>query len=46
MRNADTSTRLAITGVGIICSIGRNQSEVWRSVVESKHFLPSLSVTT
>src|SRR5258706_13130563 len=36
MRRADTSTRLAITGVGIICSIGRNRSEVWRSIVESR----------
>src|ERR1700686_2879375 len=36
MRNADLSTRLAITGVGIICSIGRNQSEVWQSIVESR----------
>lgn len=36
MRKADTSTRLAITGVGIICSIGRNRSEVWRSIVESR----------
>src|SRR5258706_3266817 len=36
MRRADTSTRLAITGVGIICSIGRNRIEVWRSIVESR----------
>jgi 3-oxoacyl-[acyl-carrier-protein] synthase II len=36
MRKPDTSIRLAITGVGIICSIGRNQSEVWRSIVESR----------
>src|SRR5882762_1865194 len=36
MRKADTSTRLAVTGVGIICSIGRNRSEVWRSIVESR----------
>jgi 3-oxoacyl-[acyl-carrier-protein] synthase II len=36
MRKADTSTRLAITGVGIICSIGRNRSEVWRSILESR----------
>ncbi|MDP9362216.1 MAG: beta-ketoacyl-[acyl-carrier-protein] synthase family protein [Acidobacteriota bacterium] len=36
MRRADTSTRLAVTGLGIICSIGRNQSEVWRSIVESR----------
>lgn len=36
MRKADTSTRLAVTGLGIICSIGRNQSEVWQSIVESR----------
>jgi len=36
MHAPDTSIRLAITGVGIICSIGRNQSEVWRSIVESR----------
>jgi 3-oxoacyl-[acyl-carrier-protein] synthase II len=36
MRSADTSTRLAVTGIGIICAIGRNQTEVWRSIVESR----------
>jgi 3-oxoacyl-[acyl-carrier-protein] synthase II len=36
MHAPDTSIRLAITGVGIICSIGRNQSEAWRSIVESR----------
>lgn len=36
MHAPDTSIRLAITGIGIICSIGRNQSEVWRSIVESR----------
>jgi 3-oxoacyl-[acyl-carrier-protein] synthase II len=36
MRTPDTSTRLAITGIGIICSIGRNREEVWRSIVESR----------
>jgi 3-oxoacyl-[acyl-carrier-protein] synthase II len=25
-----------VTGLGIICSIGRNQSEVWRAIVESR----------
>src|SRR5450631_848856 len=35
MRRADTSTRIAGTGLGIICSIGRNRTEVWRSIVES-----------
>ena len=36
MRKPDLNTRIAITGVGIICSIGRNQEEVWRSIVESR----------
>jgi len=36
MRKPDTSTRLAITGIGIICSIGRNRDEVWQSIVESR----------
>src|SRR3954447_6750010 len=36
MRKSDTSIRLAVTGVGIICSIGRNRSEVWRWIVESR----------
>src|SRR3954463_6972185 len=36
MRKPDISTRLAITGIGIICSIGRNRSEVWRSIIESR----------
>src|SRR3954451_21236729 len=43
MRKSDTTTRLAITGVGIICSIGRNQSEVWRSIVESRAGIGKLS---
>lgn len=36
MRKADLSTRIAVTGAGIVCSIGRNQSEVWKSIVESR----------
>jgi 3-oxoacyl-[acyl-carrier-protein] synthase II len=36
MRKPDLSTRIAITGAGIICSIGRNKSEVWRSIIESR----------
>jgi 3-oxoacyl-[acyl-carrier-protein] synthase II len=43
MRASDTSTRLAITGVGIICSIGRNQSEVWQSIVESRDGIGNLT---
>jgi 3-oxoacyl-[acyl-carrier-protein] synthase II len=36
MRKADPSVRIAVTGLGIICSIGRNQEEVWRSIRESR----------
>ena len=43
MRASDTSTRLAITGIGIICSIGRNQSEVWQSIVESRDGIGKLT---
>src|SRR4051812_97145 len=43
MRKSDTSIRLAVTGVGIICSIGRNRSEVWRSIVESRAGIGKLS---
>ncbi|HEX3068909.1 MAG TPA: beta-ketoacyl-[acyl-carrier-protein] synthase family protein [Thermoanaerobaculia bacterium] len=43
MRKADTSTRLAVTGIGIICSIGRNQDEVWRSITESRSGIGALT---
>jgi 3-oxoacyl-[acyl-carrier-protein] synthase II len=36
MRKPDLNTRIAVTGVGIICSIGRNQTEVWQSIRESR----------
>jgi 3-oxoacyl-[acyl-carrier-protein] synthase II len=36
MRPPDLSTRIAVTGAGIICSIGRNKAEVWQSIVESR----------
>src|SRR5258707_7250082 len=36
MRKPDLSIRIAVTGAGIICSIGRNQSEVWQSIRESR----------
>lgn len=36
MRKPDLSTRIAVTGVGVICSIGRDQDEVWRSLVEAR----------
>src|SRR5438270_8955052 len=43
MRKSETTTRLAVTGVGIICSIGRNGSEVWRSIIESRAGIGKLS---
>ncbi len=36
MRKPDLNTRIAVTGAGIICSIGRNKEEVWRSIVEGR----------
>lgn len=33
MRKPDPSVRIAVTGAGIICAIGRNKAEVWRSIV-------------
>ncbi|MGA7615665.1 MAG: beta-ketoacyl synthase N-terminal-like domain-containing protein, partial [Thermoanaerobaculia bacterium] len=33
MRRPDSRIRLAITGVGIICSIGRSREEVWNSIL-------------
>ncbi|MFZ2493061.1 MAG: beta-ketoacyl synthase N-terminal-like domain-containing protein, partial [Thermoanaerobaculia bacterium] len=36
MRKPDLDTRLAVTGAGIICSIGRNKAEVWESVEHAR----------
>lgn len=36
MRKPDLNVRIAVTGAGIICSIGRNKEEVWRSIVEAR----------
>lgn len=36
MRKPDLNTRVAVTGAGIICSIGRNKAEVWKSIVEAR----------
>jgi 3-oxoacyl-[acyl-carrier-protein] synthase II len=36
MRTIDPSIRIAITGAGIICSIGRNKEEVWQSIEQSR----------
>lgn len=36
MHVSDSSIRIAVTGAGIVCSIGRNKDEVWRSICESR----------
>jgi 3-oxoacyl-[acyl-carrier-protein] synthase II len=36
MRVVNRETRLAITGVGILCSVGSNQQQVWESIVASR----------
>ena len=36
MRTPDPAIRIAVTGAGIICSIGHNKTEVWQSIRESR----------
>jgi 3-oxoacyl-[acyl-carrier-protein] synthase II len=36
VRIPDLSTRIAVTGAGIVCSIGRNKAEVWEAIVEAR----------
>ena len=43
MRKADPNVRIAVTGAGIICAIGRNKEEVWRSIVESRDGIDKLT---
>ena len=43
MRRPDLSTRLAVTGVGIVCSIGRGKAEVWRAIEESRAGIAKLT---
>jgi 3-oxoacyl-[acyl-carrier-protein] synthase II len=43
MRKPDLSTRIAVTGAGIICSIGRNKSEVWSAIAESRAGIDKLT---
>jgi 3-oxoacyl-[acyl-carrier-protein] synthase II len=43
MRKPDLNVRLAVTGMGIICSIGRNQREVWQSIRESRAGIAKLT---
>jgi len=43
MRKPDPNVRIAVTGAGIICAIGRNKEEVWRSIVESRDGIGKLT---
>src|SRR5258706_14780702 len=43
MRIPDPTIRIAFTGSGIICSIGRNKEEVWQSIRESRAGIGKLS---
>src|SRR5881392_4012916 len=43
MRKPDPSTRIAVTGAGIICAIGRDKEEVWRSIRESRDGIGTLT---
>ncbi|HET8774414.1 MAG TPA: beta-ketoacyl-[acyl-carrier-protein] synthase family protein [Thermoanaerobaculia bacterium] len=43
MRIPDPDTRIAVTGAGIVCSIGRNKAEVWRAIVESRAGIAKLT---
>src|ERR1700694_3305842 len=36
MKSPDPSIRLAVTGMGVICSIGRDKREVWDAIRESR----------
>lgn len=43
MRIPDRSIRIAVTGMGIICSVGRNQREVWDAIVGARAGIGPLS---
>lgn len=43
MRKPDPKTRVAVTGAGIICSIGRNKAEVWSAIAESRDGIGKLT---
>jgi len=36
VRPPDPQQRIAVTGAGIICSIGRNKAEVWQAIVDAR----------
>ena len=43
MRKPDPNTRIAVTGAGIVCAIGRDKAEVWRSIRESRDGIRKLT---
>jgi 3-oxoacyl-[acyl-carrier-protein] synthase II len=43
MRKPDPATRIAVTGAGIICAIGRDKAEVWRAIRESRDGIAKLT---
>lgn len=43
MRIPDLTIRIAVTGAGIVCSIGRNKAEVWQSIVEARAGIAKLT---
>jgi 3-oxoacyl-[acyl-carrier-protein] synthase II len=43
VRVPDLNTRIAVTGAGIVCSIGRDKAEVWRAIVESRAGIAKLT---
>lgn len=43
MRKPDLSTRIAVTGAGVLCSIGRNKEEVWSAIEQSRAGIDKLS---
>jgi NAD(P)-dependent dehydrogenase (short-subunit alcohol dehydrogenase family) len=43
MRKPDPSIRIAVTGAGVVCSIGRNKDEVWRSIIEARAGIGALT---
>lgn len=43
MKRPDPSIRLAVTGIGIVCAIGRNADEVWASILAGRDGIGPLS---
>lgn len=43
MKRIDYDTRIAVTGIGIVCSVGANASEVWESISEGRDGIVELS---